>query len=242
MHCGLHITVASTQTCSKLLTASRIIHACCLSIAPFDMSSFKIHSFALTSSPPSSSPSSIKLFRLTSSSGRQKYTRLYLVTLPCSPGGVQNLTGHIHGLAISNQMATPYDHRQRSMSLDSAVHHSTHNTPHLVHFWVIVRRSILWYISLRGVACCAVMHMVAAVCSSCFTLLIPSLGFSPVLLCCDPFGIDSTGLVKRSHQVTDENSPFHASNLPPLCASNCPLRHLLATEGLYHYFCGFVAA
>jgi hypothetical protein len=54
--------------------------------------------------------------------------------VPCSPGGVQNLAGHIHGLAISSgQMAPPYDHRQRSMSLDSSVHHPLHNAPQLIH-------------------------------------------------------------------------------------------------------------
>lgn len=45
-----------------------------------------IHSLAVTSSS-SSSPPCTRLFSTTSSSGRQKYTRLYLVTLPCSPGG-----------------------------------------------------------------------------------------------------------------------------------------------------------
>jgi hypothetical protein len=53
--------------------------------------------------------------------------------VPCSPGGVQNLAGHIHGLAITGEMAPPFDHRQRSISLDSAVHPPLHNMAHLIH-------------------------------------------------------------------------------------------------------------
>ena len=54
--------------------------------------------------------------------------------MPCSPGGIRNLTGHIHGLALGNEMAPPFDHRQRSISLDSGAHHQIHNPPHLLRF------------------------------------------------------------------------------------------------------------